>query len=151
MHARRNGQPSNFRTFGKWCVCKHALETHAPADDLPYSSIPSSTVIIAQLLVPFLHAARRARRSQRRSASRLQHSHGERTTGGALLGIAQKLAAGESRQITTGLNAASSSASLPNRPEALDLYWWGFAQNFVTLLLLRHLRVRRSHLRMSAP
>lgn len=70
---------------------------------------------------------------------------------GALLGIAQKLAAGESRQITTGLNAASSSASLPNRPEALDLYWWGFAQNFVTLLLLRHLRVRRSHLRMSAP
>ena len=69
---------------------------------------------------------------------------------GALLGFAQKVAAGESRQITTGLNGATSTASLPNRPEALDLYWWGFAQNFVTLLLLRHLRVRRSHLRMSA-
>ena len=62
---------------------------------------------------------------------------------GALLGIAQKLAAEESRQITTGLNGATSSASLPNRPEALDLYWWGVAQNFVALLLLRHLRVRR--------
>jgi hypothetical protein len=45
---------------------------------------------------------------------------------GALLGIAQKLAAEESRQITTGLNGATSSASLPNRPEALDLYWSGY-------------------------
>ena len=102
----------------------------------------------------FLRADRRARRSQQRSAGLLSDSYmaGEAQAGqGALLGIAQKLAAEESRQITTGLNGATGSASLPNRPEALDLYWWGCAQSSVTLLLLRHLRVRRSHLRMSAP
>jgi hypothetical protein len=69
--------------------------------------------------------AQRAQLSSQRRLVLINSHMASESQGGqaALLGLTQRLAAGESRQITTGHATAAGGACVPSRPEALDIYW----------------------------